>query len=165
MTLCLGHSAYDQVKEELKVLKALQHPNVVWLHEIIDDPKRDNIYLVTEYHSSGSLGDKIKQLNLSNAQTNKALLKQDKPILTRGLCSSEVRTYLIDMLKALYYCHEVVGLIHRDIKPDNIVLNHNHEAVLIDFGISALVEDTDLTKMEMNMGSYMFFSPELFNPP
>jgi len=69
------------------------------------------------------------------------------------------------MLKALYYCHEVVGLIHRDIKPDNIVLNHNHEAVLIDFGISALIEETDLTKMDMNMGSYMFFAPELFGEP
>lgn len=68
------------------------------------------------------------------------------------------------MLKALYYCHEVVGLIHRDIKPDNIVLNHNDIAVLIDFGISALVEETDLTKMDMNMGSYMYFAPELFNP-
>lgn len=49
------------------------------------------------------------------------------------------------MLKALYYCHKVVGLIHRDIKPDNIVLNHNDEAVLIDFGLSALIENNDFS--------------------
>jgi len=67
------------------------------------------------------------------------------------------------MLKALHYCHEVVGLIHRDIKPDNIVLNHNDEAVLIDFGISGLIEDIEITiKEDTNMGSYMFFAPELF---
>jgi len=60
-------SAYDCVKEELKVLKTLDHPNVIWLHEIIDDPKRDHIYLVTEYHSAGSLGDKIKKLNQSKS--------------------------------------------------------------------------------------------------
>ena len=47
------------------------------------------------------------------------------------------------MLKALYYIHKVVKIIHRDIKPDNIMLNHYGEAVLSDFGVSALVEDDD----------------------
>ena len=44
------------------------------------------------------------------------------------------------------------------------MLNHNDEAVLIDFGISALMKDIDLIQMDMNMGSYMYFAPELFNP-
>ena len=44
------------------------------------------------------------------------------------------------MLKALHYCHKTVGVIHRDIKPDNIMLNHNDSAVLIDFGVSCIVE-------------------------
>ena len=55
--------AYDSVLEELKVLKSLDHPNVIWLEEIIDDPKKDSIYLATEYHSKGSLGDKISRVN------------------------------------------------------------------------------------------------------
>ena len=67
------------------------------------------------------------------------------------------------MLKALHYCHNVVvapsKVIHRDIKPDNIMINHNNEAVLIDFGVSALVQ-SDV--METNMGSLMFFAPEMF---
>jgi len=67
------------------------------------------------------------------------------------------------MLKALHYCHEVIGLIHHDIKPDNIMVNHNDEAVLIDFGISALIQDTDLIVMDNSkMGSYMFLAPEVF---
>jgi serine/threonine protein kinase len=45
-----------------------------------------------------------------------------------------------DMLKALYYCHKVIKVIHRDIKPENIMLNHNKEAILIDFGVSFLVD-------------------------
>ena len=57
-------TAYDCVKEELKVLERLEHPNIIWLHEIIDDPKKNHIYLVTEYHSRGSLGDKINEFNL-----------------------------------------------------------------------------------------------------
>ena len=59
----------------------------------------------------------------------------------QGLKEKQVRLYFIDMLKALYYCHKVVKIIHRDIKPDNIMINYNNEAVLIDFGVSAIVED------------------------
>lgn len=60
-----GHTknAYDCVKEELKVLKRLDHPNIIWLHEIIDDPGKDNLYLVTDYHSHGSLGDLVEKMN------------------------------------------------------------------------------------------------------
>jgi non-specific serine/threonine protein kinase len=50
---------------------------------------------------------------------------------------------MIDILRALHYCHQIVKVVHRDIKPENIVANHNNEAVLIDFGISALVEEDD----------------------
>ena len=41
----------------------MEHPNIIWLHEIIDDPKRDHIYLVTEYHSKGSIGDQVVKMN------------------------------------------------------------------------------------------------------
>ena len=54
---------YDCLLEELKVLSTLEHPNIIWLEEVIDDPKKDNIYLVTEYHSKGSLGDQVTAIN------------------------------------------------------------------------------------------------------
>jgi len=57
-----------------------------------------------------------------------------------GLNQRDARLYFIDMLKALHYCHNIIKVIHRDIKPDNIMINHNNEAVLIDFGVSALVD-------------------------
>lgn len=56
-----------------------------------------------------------------------------------------MKKYLKDIVFALYYCHSTVKVIHRDIKPDNIVINNNFEAVLIDFGVCALVEDNDDT--------------------
>jgi serine/threonine protein kinase len=61
----------------------------------------------------------------------------------QGLNSKIVREYIVDLIRALFYCHKVVKVIHRDIKPDNIMVNHYGEAVLIDFGVSALVEDDD----------------------
>ena len=47
------------------------------------------------------------------------------------------------MLKALHYCHNVTKVIHRDIKPENIMINHNEEAVLIDFGVSFMVDQQE----------------------
>jgi serine/threonine protein kinase len=58
------------------------------------------------------------------------------------------------MLKALNYCHKVVKLIHRDIKPDNIMINHNSEAVLIDFGVSALLEDKECDPSKQTVGTF-----------
>mmetsp|Transcript_13095 Transcript_13095/g.20333 ORF Transcript_13095/g.20333 Transcript_13095/m.20333 type:complete len:80 (-) Transcript_13095:834-1073(-) len=58
-----GRNAYDCVLEELQVLQKLEHPNIIFLHEIIDDDKKDDIYLVTEYHSKGSLGDQVLEKN------------------------------------------------------------------------------------------------------
>jgi serine/threonine protein kinase len=61
--------------------------------------------------------------------------------LSKGLKNNTCRSYLIDLLKALYYCHNVAKITHRDIKPDNIMINHNEEAVLINFGVANLLKD------------------------
>ena len=89
------------------------------------------MYLVTEYHSNGSLALQLEQLNKNKASKDQ----------WSGLPYNNIRLYFIDMLKALYYCHKVIKVVHRDIKPDNIMLNHNLEAVLIDFGVSVIIED------------------------
>jgi len=65
-----GKNAYDCILEELKVLQRLEHPHIIFLHEIIDDDKKDNIYLVTEYHSRGSLGDAVIKRNEKYSQHN-----------------------------------------------------------------------------------------------
>jgi serine/threonine protein kinase len=70
------------------------------------------------------------------------------------------------MLKALHYCHKVIGVVHRDIKPDNIMINNTDEAVLIDFGISTTlkIEDNDNINelLKLKTGAYFFYAPELF---
>ena len=55
--------AYLCLLEELKVLRKLAHPNIIYLNEVINDPNKDSIFLVNEYHSNGSLGDKVKSLS------------------------------------------------------------------------------------------------------
>ena len=56
-------TASDCCREELKVLKKLQHPNLIWLHEVIDDPD-GALYLVTEYYPNSSLGEEMRRLNV-----------------------------------------------------------------------------------------------------
>jgi non-specific serine/threonine protein kinase len=67
------------------------------------------------------------------------------------------------MVNALHYCHKVAKVVHKDIKPDNIMLNHNNEAVLIDFGVSEIVDQPDDLILKSKMGTLIFFAPEMFN--
>ena len=78
----------------------------------------------------------------------------------------QARFFLIDMLKAMHYCHRVVGVVHKDIKPDNIVIGHSREAILIDFGLAALYDpnasDEEKNKnLKIKAGTYKYFAPEL----
>ena len=124
-------TAYDAVKEELKVLETIEHPNLIWLHEVIDDPQNEEMYLVTEYYSGGSLGTVIRKLNGKSSDKELAPIGKRK-----GLGAWQVRLYFIDMLRALHYIHNVLKVVHKDIKPDNIMIGHNQEAILIDFGVA-----------------------------
>jgi len=75
---------------------------------------------------------------------------------------NKVRLYLIDMVRALHYCHRVIKVIHRDIKPDNIMINHNEEAVLIDFGVSVIIEGKEDDSLKSVIGTQAYYAPEMF---
>ena len=120
---------------------------MIWLNEVIDDPKKDKLYVVTEWLTNGSLGELLEKKNEGKATKG-------------GLPVTQAREYLKDMLKALHYCHNVAKVFHRDIKPENIMLNHNKEAILIDFGVSALKGDDDF--IHTKMGTLLYFAPEMF---
>ena len=62
-TVTTGKSAYDMVLQELEILQSLDHPNCLWLHEIINSPVNDHLYLVTEFHANGSIVDLIEKRN------------------------------------------------------------------------------------------------------
>ena len=64
------------------------------------------------------------------------------------------------MILAVDYCHQVGNIIHRDIKPDNILIDENDDIKLTDFGVSRLLPDNGSDKIQSNAGSAFFYSPQ-----
>jgi len=131
--------------QEMEVLKTMVHKNVVKLHEIIDDPLKNKLYLVMDYLSGGTLAEKLKDSN-------------------NGLPEEEVRKYIRELVAAIHYCHEVKQLAHRDIKPENMMINKDEMLVLCDFGVSQFfkVQQDKLDVIDGQMGTVRFMSPECF---
>ena len=69
----------DYVRNELKILSTIDHPNIIFLYEIIDVEEKDEIYLVTKYFSKGSVGDEIRQLNKKFDEFNEQCKMDGKP--------------------------------------------------------------------------------------
>lgn len=91
---------------EMQVLMKMIHKNIIKLHEIIDDPVSDDIFLVMDYLQGGTIQEKL------NATEN-------------GLPESSVREHFRQLISAVHYCHEVTNIAHRDIKPENMMLSAN----------------------------------------
>jgi len=113
----------DLFEKENKILKLLDHPNIITLVESHEDSK--NFYIVTELLAGGELFERI--------------VDENYPI-SEKIASRHVKT----MLEAIQHCHEK-NIIHRDIKPENLVFKSkdpDSDMVLIDFGCAKEVERT-----------------------
>lgn len=124
---------------EARTAAKLNHPNILTIYDVNDH--EDFIYIVMEL-LNGNLFDKIK------TQPERRL----KP------------DYVLDisrqLTKALIYAHKE-GVIHRDIKSDNIMFRKDNTPVLVDFGIARAIHSTDrITKVGSIVGTPFYMSPE-----
>jgi serine/threonine protein kinase len=127
-----------RVLREAQALARLHHPNVVTIHHIVDTPGLPHPWLVMELVTGGSLQDRLRRgpLSLPEAIT-----------VGRGV------------LAALRAAHQA-GILHRDVKPGNVLLRPDGTPVLTDFGIAALQEATGLTATGTLIGSPEYMAPE-----
>lgn len=122
---------------EAQMVGRLQHPNIVPIYDAGEEDGK--YYVVTEHiHGARTLAAYAKPDNL---------LRIDDVVEIIYKCS-----------KALYYAHNR-GVVHRDIKPNNIMLTNDNDVRIIDFGI-AIVSDSDVSRIEGIAGSPSYMSPE-----
>jgi serine/threonine protein kinase len=130
----------ERFRLEARTIARLQHPHILPLYDYGDD--NDVLYLVMAYVDGGSLNDRIRRGRL--------------PL-------DEVQSLVQQVASALDYAHRQ-NVIHRDIKPDNILLDREGHTLLSDFGIVKLIEDSgggaSLTATGGLVGTPAYMSPE-----
>ncbi|KAI1180445.1 kinase-like domain-containing protein [Nemania sp. FL0916] len=130
------------IRAEIAIMKKLNHPNLVALIEVLDDPEDDSLYMVLEMCKKGVV--------------MKIDLDQDADPYDNELC----RTWFRDLILGIEYLHEQ-GIIHRDIKPDNLLLTDDDVLKIVDFGVSEMFEKPNEMKTSKSAGSPAFLPPEL----
>ncbi|XP_047308968.1 CBL-interacting serine/threonine-protein kinase 6 [Impatiens glandulifera] len=106
----------DQVKREISVMKMVEHPNIVELHEVM--ASKTKIYFAMELVRGGELFSKI----------SKGRLREES-----------ARHYFQQLISAVDFCHSR-GVYHRDLKPENLLLDDEGNLKVTDFGLSAFAE-------------------------
>jgi len=136
----------DKFKEEIDILKQIDHPNIIKLHEVFED--KNDYYLIMEECSGGSLFDRV----FSKLSSKKQISEKNIALIFKQI------------MDALNHCH-AQGICHRDLKPENILFLNDSDTSplkLIDFGLGVLNQNED-AKFAEKVGTPHYVAPEVLN--
>ncbi|XP_036404387.1 serine/threonine-protein kinase MARK2 isoform X1 [Megalops cyprinoides] len=133
----LNSSSLQKLFREVRIMKMLNHPNIVKLFEVIETEK--TLYLVMEYASGGEVFDYL--------------------VAHGRMKEKEARAKFRQIVSAVQYCHQKC-IVHRDLKAENLLLDADMNIKIADFGFSN--EFTLGSKLDTFCGSPPYAAPELF---
>lgn len=137
MKIRKGRDRSNRTRQEIKILNKLKHSRIIGLKGWFEDD--ENIYLVLEYLSEGDLAHYFK---------NELPSKEE---------AINIMRQIIDAVK---YCHKK-GIVHRDIKLENILIDENMNIKLTDFGLSVLKRQNEYFYDEV--GTPRYTAPEILS--
>ncbi|XP_062842519.1 NUAK family SNF1-like kinase 2 [Trichomycterus rosablanca] len=125
------------IRREIEIMSSLNHPYIITIYEVFEN--KDKIVIVMEYASKGDLFDYISE---------------------RQISEREARHVFRQIVSAVHYCHQN-GIVHRDLKLENILLDANGDVKIADFGLSNLYRRDEY--LRTFCGSPLYASPEIVN--
>lgn len=136
-SLAFDKDFVERFQREAKTSAKLEHPNIIPIYRVGRTEKI--IYFVMKFLRGTSLSDAIEKQG--------------------PLPPAKIRQLLAEAARALHYAHQH-GIVHRDIKPDNIMFDELGHAIVTDFGIAKAASGTKLTGTGMSIGTPHYMSPE-----
>ncbi|XP_072906890.1 serine/threonine-protein kinase MARK1 isoform X12 [Hemitrygon akajei] len=128
---------FNKLFREVRIMKILNHPNIVKLFEVIETEK--TLYLIMEYASGGEVFDYL--------------------VAHGRMKEKEARAKFRQIVSSVEYCHQKC-IVHRDLKAENLLLDADMNIKIADFGFSN--EFTIGSKLDTFCGSPPYAAPELF---
>src|SRR5262249_28678411 len=126
----------ERFKLEARAMARLTHPNIVIVHDAGED--NGHLFIIMEYVRGGTL----------------------KQRMILGVQMPEIQRVIRELASALSYAHSM-GIVHRDVKPVNVLMDQSGRSVLSDFGIAKVLETSAaLTHAGAGVGTPKYRSPE-----
>ena len=170
-------SMLEDALKEIAILKKCNHKNIIKLYEILYDDEKEKLYLILEYCPKGPLIiynednddfeinknyfiNKDFYKNLNNEDNNSIIENEIEKIKKDNYSEDEIRYFLRQIIKGVSYLHHN-GIIHKDLKPDNILISHTNKIKITDFNVSSLLKDKKNDKIGKKIeGTLYFRAPE-----
>ncbi|TGZ60054.1 hypothetical protein CRM22_008756 [Opisthorchis felineus] len=133
----IGSVNLNKVSRELEAMKRCQHPHIIRLYHVMES--ESNIFMVTEYASRGEVFDHISK--------------------SHAFSEKEARELFWQIVCAIDFCHNS-GVVHRDLKAENLLLDSELKIKVADFGFCNFFQPNEL--LSTHCGSPQYAAPELF---